>query len=175
MDNAAIKTPGKIQGSVFPVGLADAAETLHLGIDELPFVPVSEGVELQLLHVDLTNGLWINRTRLQPGANVVTHFHAGMVLAVTLQGKWYYRESPDQMNKAGSYLFEPAGSVHTLQAAADVVGPTIAWFAIWGPNINLNENGEVQTILDARAVLTIYRARCAAAGLDCSKLIVSGT
>ncbi len=158
----------------FPVGFAAAADALHIGIDDLPFVPLGEGLELQLLHVDLNSGLWINRTRLKPGTKVSTHFHAGMVLAVTLEGRWFYLESPEQVNVPGSYLFEPAGSVHTLQAAADQDGPTVAWFAIWGPNINLDAAREVTGILDAYTVLTLYRNICAQLNLDCSKLIVIG-
>lgn len=131
-------------------------------------------MELQLLHVDLTNGLWINRTRLKPGASVPTHFHAGMVLAVTLQGQWYYRESPQQVNTAGSYLFEPAGSVHTLQAAEDAGEDTLAWFAIWGPNINVDENRQITDVFDAYAVLTLYRLECDRQGSDYRSLIVVG-
>lgn len=159
---------------VFPVGFPPAAETLHLGRDDLPWVRLGDGLELQLLHVDLNAGLWINRTRMAPGTSVTTHFHAGMVLAVTLEGRWFYKESPEQVNTAGSYLFEPAGSVHTLQAAADQDGPTVTWFAIWGPNINIDANGEVLGVLDAHAILTIYRNACAQQGRDCSRLIVMG-
>jgi 2,4'-dihydroxyacetophenone dioxygenase len=169
----AIATPTSPE-SVFPIGLADAAETMHIGLSDLPFIAVGKGVELQLLHVDLNSGLWINRTRLQPGASVATHLHAGLVLAVTLEGRWFYKESPDQVNIAGSYLFEPAGSVHTLQAAADQTGSTTAWFAIWGPNINIDENGQILSVLDARAILSIYRQRCAELGSDCSRMLVVG-
>lgn len=158
----------------FPVGFPPAAETLHIGIDDMPWVPLGEGLELQLLHVDLNVGLWINRTRMKPGTSVTTHFHAGMVLAVTLEGRWFYKESPEQVNSPGSYLFEPAGSVHTLQAASDQDGPTITWFAIWGPNINIDPNGQVIGVLDAHAILTIYRNACAQMGLDCGKLVVIG-
>ncbi|WP_374571998.1 2,4'-dihydroxyacetophenone dioxygenase family protein [Phenylobacterium sp.] len=154
--------------------LAATPHTQHLGPDDLPFVTISEGVELQLLHVDLSTGLWVNRTRLKPGASVIRHLHAGPVHAVTLQGRWYYRESPDQVNVAGSYLFEPAGSVHTLQAAADQDEDTLAWFAIWGPNINLLDSGEVHSVFDAGTALRIYRELCAAARLNIDKLIVAG-
>lgn len=173
MDQKSPATPGARLGA-FPVGFAHAAETLHLGLDDLPFVPMGEGLELQVLHVDLNTGLWINRTRMQPGTTVSTHFHAGMVLAVTLEGRWSYLESPEQVNSPGSYLFEPAGSVHTLQAAPDQEGPTIAWFAIWGPNINIDAAGQVVSVLDAHAVLTLYRGICAQMNLDCSKLVVIG-
>lgn len=148
--------------------------TLLIGSDDLPFVTVDKGVELQLLHVDLSTGLWINRTRLQPGASVIRHLHTGPVFAVTLQGRWYYRESPEQVNEPGSYLFEPAGSIHTLQSVADQAGPTVAWFAIWGPNINLRSSGEVHSISDARSVLAAYQELCAEADLDSSRLIIAG-
>jgi hypothetical protein len=78
------------------------------------------------------------------------------------------------VNSAGSYLFEPAGSVHTLQAAADADGDTLAWFAIWGPNVDLDDNHRVTAIFDAWAVLAFYRDECARQGLDCSKLFVAG-
>lgn len=134
--------------------------TLHLGIDDLPFVDLGNGIELQLLHVDLRQGLWINRTRLAPGTVVPTHYHAGPVFAVTLEGQWFYRKSPAQMNSRGSYLFEPPGSIHTLTVPADQQGKTLAWFAIYGPNINLAADGKVETILDAATMLGIYRALC---------------
>ncbi|WP_304273939.1 2,4'-dihydroxyacetophenone dioxygenase family protein [Caulobacter segnis] len=169
-----VAAPPVAPPTVFPVGFAPSAETLHLGGDDLPWIPVGEGVDLQLLHVDLNQGLWINRTRLKPGTAVPTHFHAGMVLAVTLQGRWFYQESPNQVNSTGSYLFEPAGSVHTLQAAADQSEDTIAWFAIWGPNINIDGDRQVTAVIDAHAILTLYRAQCAGRDLDCSKLIVVG-
>ncbi|WP_137923761.1 2,4'-dihydroxyacetophenone dioxygenase family protein [Cupriavidus sp. 2SB] len=159
---------------VFPVGFAIGAETTHIGINEVPFVEVAEGVELQLLHVDLNVGMWINRTRLRPGTTVPTHFHTGMVLAVTLEGSWHYLESPNQVNTPGSYLFEPASSVHTLHAPEDQEGSMLTWFAIWGANVNLDGQQNVTAVLDAHAILTIYRSLCAQAGLDCSRLIVVG-
>ena len=87
-----------------------ALETLHIGADELPWLEAGDGVALQLLHVDLNQGLWISKTRLRPGYTVATHYHTGLVFAVTLQGSWHYRESPEAVNRPGSYLFEPAGS-----------------------------------------------------------------
>ncbi|WP_063994439.1 2,4'-dihydroxyacetophenone dioxygenase family protein [Bradyrhizobium sp.] len=113
---------------------------------------VGGGIEIQVLHVDLNIGMWINRTRLQPGTTVTTHFHSGMVLAVTERGRWYYLESPEQVNTPGSYLFEPAGSVHTLQAAHDTDGPTVSWFAIWGANVNVDKDRKVTAVIDAYTI-----------------------
>lgn len=151
-----------------------ALETLHLGDQDLPWMEGGNGTALQLLHVDLNQGLWISKTRLPPGARVPTHYHTGLVFAVTLQGSWFYLESPEAVNAPGSYLFEPAGSRHTLVTPEEQQGDTIAWFAIYGANINLDESGAITSVLDAKAVLDLYRGYCDALGLDCSKLIVHG-
>ena len=73
-----------------------------------------------------------------------------------------------------SYLFEPAGSRHTLVTPTDAQGDMVTWFAIYGANINLDDSGQVTSIVDARSALEIYRGYCQALGLDCSKLIVHG-
>lgn len=148
--------------------------TLHVGTSDLPWAEAGDGSALQLLHVDLNQGIWISNTRLPPGHSVITHFHTGMVYAVTHQGRWFYAETPDEVSTAGSYLFEPAGSVHTLTTPADQEGDTIVWFAVHGANINIDADGKIVSVTDARAVLDIYRGYCAALELDCSKLIVIG-
>jgi quercetin dioxygenase-like cupin family protein len=149
-------------------------ETLHVGDDELPWLEAGDGSAIQLLHVDLNQGLWISKTRLPPGYAVPTHYHTGTVFAVTLRGSWHYQESPEAVNRPGSYLFEPAASRHTLVTPADAEGDMVTWFAIYGANINLDAEGNITSILDARSVLDLYRGYCKALGLDCSKLIVQG-
>lgn len=153
---------------------AGTGETAHVGDSDLPWAEAGDGSALQLLHVDLSIGLWISKTRLPPGYKVITHYHTGIVYAVTLQGAWYYLESPESVNRPGSYLFEPAGSRHTLVTPADQKGDTIAWFAIYGANINLDADGKILSVVDARAALDLYRGYCNALGLDCSRLIVRG-
>lgn len=148
--------------------------TLHIGDEDLPWLEAGDGSALQLLHVDLSQGLWISKTRLPPGYQVATHYHTGIVFAVTLEGSWFYRETPDEVNRPGSYLFEPAGSRHTLCTPPDMEGRMVTWFAIYGANINLDAEGQITSVLDARAVLDLYRGYCEALDLDCSKLIVVG-
>lgn len=148
--------------------------TLHVGADELPWLEAGDGSALQLLHVDLQQGIWISKSRIPAGHRVMKHYHTGIVYAVTLQGRWFYAETPEAVNSPGSYLFEPAGSLHTLCTPTDQEGDTIAWFAIYGANVNVDDEGKIVSIFDARAVLEIYRGYCEALGLDCSKLIVIG-
>lgn len=151
-----------------------SGETQHVGDSDLPWAEAGDGSAIQLLHVDLRIGLWVSKTRLPPGYKVITHYHTGLVYAVTLQGSWFYKESPEAVNSPGSYLFEPAGSRHTLMTPKDQKGDTIAWFAIYGANINLDDDGKVVSVLDAKAVLDLYRGYCKALDLDYSKLIVHG-
>jgi 2,4'-dihydroxyacetophenone dioxygenase len=149
-------------------------EAIHIGIDDLPFVSRGDGQHTQLLHVDLLQNLVVIRARLEPGFSLPTHYHAGMVFAVTTQGSWYYAEYPESVNKPGSYLFEPVGSVHTLTVPKDQDGETIVWFAVFGSSLDIGPDGQIEKVTDAQVALRGYRAACAAKGLNCDKLIVVG-
>ena len=137
---------------------------LHRGESELPFVEFEPGVEMQVLQVDIPSGLWVIRMRMQPGATLPTHRHGGEVYAFTIRGAWKYLEYPE-VNRAGSYLYEPAGSIHTLQALPTNTEVTDVWFAIRGPNLNLDAEGGVTLILDAGLVLRVYLSKCRKLGL----------
>jgi 2,4'-dihydroxyacetophenone dioxygenase len=145
--------------------LIDIPAALHRGEDELPFVTIDEGIELQLLQVDIPNGLWVIRNRFQPGSQVQKHKHTGQVFAFTQSGSWKYAEYPE-VNTAGSYLFEPAGSEHTLIVPDTNTEVTDVWFAIYGANLNLDADGNVDLVIDAKMVLDFYVALCEAAGVS---------
>ena len=130
--------------------------------EELPFVDLGAGNKLQLLHVDLANGLWIVRNKFDPGTIVQKHRHTGPVYAFTQSGSWHYLEYPHDVNVAGSYLFEPAGSVHTLHVLDSNEGPTDVWFTIHGANLNLAADDSVEMVVDAQLILAYYRALCVA-------------
>jgi quercetin dioxygenase-like cupin family protein len=138
-------------------------KALHRGESELPFVALGDGTHLQLLQVDVEKGLWVIRTRFEPGVTVPTHKHTGEVFAFTLSGSWKYLEYPD-VNTAGSYLYEPAGSIHTLTVPEENEGLTDVWFAIYGANLNLAADGSVETVVDAGLVRDTYFALCEAEG-----------
>jgi hypothetical protein len=98
------------------------------------------------------------------------------VHAFTQSGSWYYLEYPDSVNRAGSYLFEPAGSVHTLHVPETNTEDTDVWFTIHGANLNLDERGNVVSVLDAATILMYYRYRCKEEhGVDDPPVIVVGT
>lgn len=148
--------------------------TIHVGRDDLPWLEGEDGTRLQVLHVDLAQGLWVLNVRWPPGRRVATHYHTGPVYAVTRSGCWYYAEYPDTRNTAGSYLYEPAHSTHTLVVPEDNAGETEVWFAIHGANIDIDAEGRVLGVVDARTILDSWRAGCARAGVDGSATIVVG-
>ncbi len=150
--------------------VAGAPQSLHRGENELPFVPYQEGVVFQLLQVNTETGLWIIRVRFEPGVTIQKHRHTGEVFAFTISGSWRYLEYPD-INVAGSYLYEPAGAIHTLHAPATNKEVTDVWFAIRGANLNLDANGNVEAVIDAAAVRDIYRGQCRALGLAAPRVI----
>lgn len=164
--------PVSARPTVIP--LRGLTEALHVGDSDAPFVDVGGGTLIQLLMVDLAQNLWITRNRMQPGTKVITHYHTGPVYAFTLQGSWFYEEYPETVNRAGSFLFEPAGSVHTLVIPADQEGETIVWFMIHGTNINIDGDGQVVSIADAHNVLAGYRLLCGQAGQSAEAVVVIG-
>jgi len=143
--------------------LQPVPQATHRGEDELPFVDLGDGVKLQVLQVDIDNGLWVIRNKFAPGTVVQKHKHTGQVFAFTQSGAWKYAEYPE-VNRAGSYLFEPAGSIHTLTVLEDNTEETDVWFAIYGANLNLNAEGGVDMVIDASLILEVYLAMCEAEG-----------
>ncbi len=118
-----------------------------------------------MVQVNIDQGLWVIQNRFQPGVRVPRHKHTGEVYAFTLSGAWKYAEYPE-VNRAGSYLYEPAGSIHTLVVPEDNTGPTEVWFAITGANLNLDADGNVESVFDAAFMLEVYLGVAEANGLD---------
>ena len=153
----------------------DAREAILIHEDDLPHVKLPDGSTLQLLQVDLNQNVWIVRSTFKPGLSLIdTHYHTGPVFAVTESGEWFYKEYADKINKAGSYLYEPAHSVHTITVAEDATEDAVVWFAIFGSNVNIDDDGNVTSIVDAKSVLKIYRALCELEGKSAEKVIVLG-
>jgi 2,4'-dihydroxyacetophenone dioxygenase len=137
---------------------------LHRGESDLPFVTYQEGVSFQLNQVDIEAGFFVVRLRGEPGRTIQQHKHTGEIFAFTLAGSWRYLEYPE-INTAGSYLYEPAGSIHTLHFPETNTETTDVWFVLHGANLNLDAEGNVESVLDAGAALAFYRAACHDSGL----------
>lgn len=131
---------------------------------DLPMVPIGEGVAIQLLQVDLDHNIRVTRARLAPGLRLRTHIHTGHVFAWTISGSWKYIEYPEA-SEANSYLYEPAGSSHTLEVSAATGAPADVIFIVHGSNIELGANGEFEGATDAAAIARAYLHACRERGL----------
>ena len=134
---------------------------VHIGADDLPWVDIGDGSKLKVLQVKATEGLWIVQNIFQAGYTVPTHRHTGPVWGYTVSGAWHYKEY-DYVNRAGSFLYEPAGSTHTLECLED---DTNVWFQMYGANLNLDAEGNIESVFDGPGTLAAYYALCEVAGL----------
>jgi 2,4'-dihydroxyacetophenone dioxygenase len=143
-------------------------EAVHIGSDDLPWVDIGDGSQLRVLQVKPKEGLWIVENIFQAGYEVETHKHTGPVWGYTRSGAWKYKEY-DYVNTTGSFLYEPAGSVHTLQCIED---NTQVWFQMHGSNINLDGDGNITSVADGMITLEFYLAMCAEMGKPNPQVLV---
>ena len=137
-------------------------ESFHSASDDLPWADDwagDPGIKLKLLMADIEGGRYAVRMLFAPGVEVFPHKHSGEVHAFTFAGCWRYLEYPDSPdNRAGSYLFEPPGSTHTLKVADDAGCPTDVLFVMYGALLHLGPDGAVVAVTDAESVLREYPA-----------------
>ncbi len=103
------------------------------------------GVHVKPCFLDPENGVWVIYARFDPGTRLPRHFHTGVVHFYTTKGAWAYVEYPDDVQTAGSYLYEPGGSIHTFESKEGAEG----FMVIEGANVNFNEDGSLMFIMDA--------------------------
>jgi 2,4'-dihydroxyacetophenone dioxygenase len=149
--------------------IQNAPEAIHIGVDDLPFVDIGGGNKLKVIQVDERQGLWILENIFMAGFTVQTHKHTGPIYGYTTSGAWKYVEY-DYVNRAGSFLFEPAGSIHTLTCIED---ETRVWFQMYGSNLNLDADGNIDSVSDGAGTLASYYALCEAQGLPRPNVVVA--
>ena len=154
-------------GSPLPLVALPQGDLLTVNEAEIPLVrdTLGEGIHVKPLRLDLENNEWVVLATFAPGAEIQLHYHTGPAEVYTLSGRWQYREHPDQPQTAGSYLYEPGGSVHTFITPEDNDEDTVIFVRVAGSNINFNEDGSFHSILDALLIRTLTEALAAEQGL----------
>jgi len=133
---------------------------VHVGADDLSFVDYGGGNLMKVIMIDEAESLWIVENIFQSNFQVQKHRHTGPVFGYTVSGAWKYKEY-DYVNTAGSFLYEPANSVHTLTVLED---NTQVWFQMYGMNLNLDDNGNIESVTDGAGTLRAYYALAEAQG-----------
>jgi 2,4'-dihydroxyacetophenone dioxygenase len=129
---------------------------LYWDMNEVPEISVGDGTHYRLLRADRELGVWVIRIRIDPNVVLPRHKHTGVAQVATLGGSWWYREY-GQLYAANSFIYEQAGSTHTLEAG-DAGADLLAMVA--GANLNLDEDGNVTQIIDAEWIRSFYLRRC---------------
>ncbi len=155
-------------GAALPFIALPQSELLTVNFEEMPWIDDSlgQGIKLKPVRLDLEAGVWVIVASFAPGTSVPLHYHTGEAEVLTLSGRWNYVEYPDQPQTAGSYLYEPAGSVHTLVVPADNTEDTLMFIRVAGANINFNEDGTFHSILDTAALVFVTELFAGQLGLD---------
>ncbi|MER5181017.1 2,4'-dihydroxyacetophenone dioxygenase family protein [Streptomyces sp. NPDC002896] len=174
------EAPLPVPTSTAPVSLAEAPEALHVSEPEVPWAEdwggEGSGVRLKLLMADVEGAVFTVRIQMRPGTQLPPHLHTGAVHAFTHAGEWCYLEYPDSPHsRAGSYLYEPAGSTHTLKVSDTCPEVMDATFTVHGAMIHYAEDGSVAAVGDAATHLRDYFAALRALGTPLPKLIRGGT
>ncbi|WP_280282278.1 2,4'-dihydroxyacetophenone dioxygenase family protein [Pseudomonas sp. BN415] len=126
---------------------------------------------MQPLFLDPCLGIWVLRVIFHPGVVLPCHYHTGTVHLFTNSGKWMYVEYPEQPQTAGSYLFEPGGSIHTFMTPADNTEPTDTLMVVYGANINFDAEGNYLGMMDANDIMLAIDNLVKARGLQPAKYI----
>jgi quercetin dioxygenase-like cupin family protein len=126
---------------------------------DAPWVQAGDGAELKVFRVDLDRGLWVIANRFAPGFSTPMHRHTGEVNAFTLSGSWLYDEYGVHYGP-GSYVYEPANSVHTLRVPESNTEVTEVIFTIDGALVYVTPDGTVLGIADGAGTLAFYLAMC---------------
>ena len=135
----------------------------HVGASDAPWVDTGYGLDLKVVRYDCSRGTWVIMNRFRPGTRLQTHRHTGQVDGYTLTGRWHYLEY-DFYSTSGSYIFEPANSVHTLDVPETNEEETEVLFVIEGALLNLAPDGGVDSYTDGPAILEAYFALLEAEG-----------
>ncbi|MEJ8858140.1 2,4'-dihydroxyacetophenone dioxygenase family protein [Variovorax robiniae] len=122
-----------------PTSITQQDELLTVNIRDMTFVPgAAPGSEVIPLFLDRENGIWVLYGKFAPGTRLPTHFHTGTVHFFTTKGEWAYLEYPHNPQTEGSYLYEPAGSIHTFSVPEDATGPAEGFMVVHGANVNFD-------------------------------------
>ncbi len=149
----------------------DQHELFSINIHEEGYVENAlPGFSVVPFFLDQEAGIWVLYVKVDPGASVPTHFHTGQVHLYTTKGEWYYKEYPKDVQKAGSYLYEPASSYHTLTSETG----TEFFNVVIGANVNFNPDGSFLNVMDAGWIAEMVEKAAKDAGKPAPRYIKPG-
>ncbi len=131
--------------------------------DDEKWYPLGKMGKVRPLLFDVSNGGWISILKAEGEGTIQRHRHAAPVTGWTMEGAWGYREY-DWVARAGSFVYEPPGHIHTLYIDPEARKMT-AIFHVYGPLLYLDEAGNAVDYDDVFTRLDRYAKYCREVGL----------
>lgn len=137
--------------------------TAVLPEDARIWVPQAENVWFRPLMFNTVQGGWCNLLRVTRSGKLSRHRHPGPVHGYVIRGSWRYLEH-SWVARAGMYVFEPPGEIHTLVVDADVE-EMVTFFNISGAMIYLDAEGRVTAYEDVQTKIEMCQRHYVQVGL----------
>src|SRR3954470_12870066 len=131
--------------------------------DERVWVPQAPNVWFRPLMLNTLNGQWCNLLRVRRAGILSRHLHLAPVHGYVIKGSWRYLEH-DWVARAGSYVYEPPGEIHTL-VVDEGVEEMITFFNIAGAMIYVDEQGRPTGYEDVHTKIAMCRSHYGRVGL----------
>ena len=133
--------------------------------DERVWVPQAPDVWFRPLLMNTVTGSWCNLLRVRKSGVLSRHIHPSWVTGYVIKGAWRYLEH-EWVAKAGSFVYEPPGEIHTL-VVDEVVGEPemITQLNIHGAMIYLDDKGQTTGYEDVFTKIEMCRKHYTEVGL----------
>lgn len=133
--------------------------------DERLWVPQADNVWFRPLLLNTVTGSWCNLLRVRRSGVLSRHIHPSWVTGYVIEGAWRYLEH-DWVAKAGSFVYEPPGEIHTLVVDEAADAPQmITLFNIHGAMVYLDEAGRTTGYEDVFTKIEMCRRHYREVGL----------
>ncbi|KIW21673.1 hypothetical protein PV08_02253 [Exophiala spinifera] len=116
------------------------------------------------LRFENRSGTYVIMLKTAPEAQLGKHRHRGEVRALTVKGSWGYHEY-GWTAKAGDYINENPGTIHTLWMGRD----SEVMFNVTGSIEFFNDNGELREIMDLFSFWRMYVDHCHKKGVPANE------
>ncbi|RIX70689.1 2,4'-dihydroxyacetophenone dioxygenase family protein [Acidovorax cavernicola] len=128
----------------------------------MPYTPYDENTLVKYFKIDPVRGESIVMLKSPPRGKKPKHHHTGTVIVYTIQGAWKYIEH-DWTARAGSVVYETAGTVHTPIGVSDEA--TITLSIVTGELLYLDDDNKIIAQSNWKTNMERYLNHCKKHGI----------
>lgn len=128
---------------------APRSKELLTRINDMPWIPMMEGIDFKLLRVSPDTGSWTVVFHCAEGSSFPSHKHLGAGEYYVIRGEMHYREG---VACTGDYGYEPIGVIHD---ETKFVQETELLFTNHGAVLFKDEDGKFSVPMDYEVVFNL--------------------